>query len=383
MDLKKYDELRKKINVKDFEGSNKGLDKWLFRFSFVGNASAIFFAYFLVYPALLKTITLHLVSGFWGTTIAVSLALIFLTIFEITKRYLIRNFSNNFLTNNKKFNRKITEWFTVAILTVALSFYLSISGSKNLASTSIQKNFIAETQITTKSDSLSISYERKKKIYTDDNETLRNINNNLRQKLTETPVGYVVVRRDYQANIDKNIQIITDNQTEINKIDGELNARISELNNRLNSTKLNNQTEDIKNIFLFIIIVIFNELIIIGGISFREFYEHRLFEINQQKFEQVYQKKDRYRALLSFVYGNGKLNVGDKVISGLELKEIIAEKVNIQNSNKLVQNFLQDMDRIGIFTTNGKRRYAAMTYQEALIIFENYDDAFRAIENMK
>lgn len=318
-----------------------------------------------------------------GTTIAVSLALIFLTIFEITKRYLIRNFSNNFLTNNKKFNRKITEWFTVAILTVALSFYLSISGSKNLASTSIQKNFIAETQITTKSDSLSISYERKKKIYTDDNETLRNINNNLRQKLTETPVGYVVVRRDYQANIDKNIQIITDNQTEINKIDGELNARISELNNRLNSTKLNNQTEDIKNIFLFIIIVIFNELIIIGGISFREFYEHRLFEINQQKFEQVYQKKDRYRALLSFVYGNGKLNVGDKVISGLELKEIIAEKVNIQNSNKLVQNFLQDMDRIGIFTTNGKRRYAAMTYQEALIIFENYDDAFRAIENMK
>ena len=54
MDIKKYDTLRNKINKKDFEGKNKSLDKWLYRFSFFGNIGSIFFAYFLVYPSLQK-----------------------------------------------------------------------------------------------------------------------------------------------------------------------------------------------------------------------------------------------------------------------------------------------------------------------------------------
>ena len=383
MDLKKYDELRKKINTKDFEGNNKGLDKWLWRFSFVGNASAIFFAYFLVYPALLKTIALNFITGLWSNVIAFLLTLIFLTIFEITKRYLIRNFSSDYFTNHKKLNPKIVAWFTTALSIIILSFYLSTNGAKNLATTSTIKNTVVETQVSTKTDSLSVIYERKKKIYADDNETLRSVTNDLRQKLAETPVGYVSIRRDYQISIDKNTKIIADNQTEINKIDGELNTRLSELKNNLNNTKITNQSEDIKNIWLFIIIVCFNELIIIGGIYFREYFEHTLFEINQQKFEKIYQKKDRYRALLTFVYGNGKLTTGDRVMSGIELKEAVAEKTNIANSNKLVEEFLQDMDRIGIFATNGKRRHIISTYQEALNIIEKYDDAFRILENMK
>ena len=383
MDLKKYDELRKKINTKDFEGNNRGLDKWLWRFSFVGNASAIFFAYFLVYPALLKTITLNFVTGFWGNTLAILLTLIFLTIFEITKRYLIRNFSSDYMANRKKPSPKVIGWLITALAIITLSFYLSISGSKNLARTSAFKNTVAETYVNVQGDSLSTLYERKKKTFSDDNETLRTVTNDLRQKLAETPVGYVTIRREYQTSIDKNTKTITDNQTEINKIDNELNTRISELKQRLTITKSGNQNEDVKNIFLFIVIVIFNELIIIAGISFREYFEHTLFEINQQKFEKIYQKKDRYRALLTFIYSDGKLATGDKVMSGLELKEIVAEKTNIPNSNKLVENFLQDMDRIGIFTTNGKRRYAATTYQEALNIVENFDDALRILENMK
>ena len=95
MDLKKYDKLRKKIDTKDFEGNNKGLDKWLFGFSFIGNISSIFFAYFLVFPALLKAITINFVTGNWGITLAIGLTLIFLSIFEVTKRYFIRNFSND------------------------------------------------------------------------------------------------------------------------------------------------------------------------------------------------------------------------------------------------------------------------------------------------
>ena len=141
--------------------------------------------------------------------------------------------------------------------------------------------------------------------------------------------------------------------------------------------------EDNKNILLFIIIVIFNEVIIIGGIYFREFYEHKLFEINYQKYEKFYQKRDRYRSLLMYVFGDGKLTIGDKVISGLELKELVREKSTIVNGNKLVDEFLRDMDTLGVFTTNGKRRMIAMQYHEALTVVENYDDALRILENLK
>lgn len=383
MDLKKYDELRQKINTKDFEGNNKGLDKWLWRFSFIGNISSIFFAYFLVYPALLKTITLNFVTGFWGTAIAFLFTLIFLTIFEITKRYLIKNFSSDFVAGKRKLNASIIRWMIVSIGIVALSFYLSISGSKNLATTSIFKNEIAETEISAESDSTLILFENKIRIYENDNEALRSVTNELRQKLAETPLNYMTARREYQVSIDKNIEVIESNQKEIDKLKSDLNERISQYSTELSQAKTENQSEDNKIILLFLVIVIFNELIIIGGVYFREYFEYRLYEINHQRFEKIYQKKDRYRALLNFVYGGGKLTTGDKVIPGLELKSIVAEKTNIQNSNKLVDEFLQDMDRLGIFATTGKRRHVAATYDEALNVLENYDDTFRALENMK
>ena len=75
--------------------------------------------------------------------------------------------------------------------------------------------------------------------------------------------------------------------------------------------------------------------------------------------------------------------VGDKVISGLELKEIVADKTNIQNSNKFVDEFLKDMDNIGIFNTVGKRRFIAATHAEAENIIDHFDDAYRALENIK
>ena len=383
MDLKKYDELKKKISTKDFEGNNKLLDKWLFGFSFVGNIGSIFFSYFLLYPSLLKAISINLVSGFWGTALAFLFTITFLTIFEIIKRYLFRNFSSDYVANNKKINKTIFGWLSVSMAIVLLSFYLSLVGSKNLASTSVIKNDIASTQVDVQKDSLSILYERKKKTYEIDNQSLRNVSNELRNTIAQTPVGYVSIRREYQSSIDKNAKIIESNQGEINKIDAQLKQRVDELKSGLNSTISNNASEDSKNIVLFIIIAIFAELIIIGGVYFREWYEYNLYAINQQKFEKIYLRKDRYRSLLTFVYNDGKLTTGDKVISGLELKEIVSEKANMQNSNKFVDEFLKDMDKLGVFNTVGKRRFIGLTYNEAINIVENYDDAFRILENMK
>lgn len=383
MDLKKYDELRQKINTKDFEGNNRGLDKWLFGFSFVGNISSIFFAYFLVFPSLLKAITVNFVTGNWGTAIAFGLTLIFLSIFEITKRYFISNFSNDFVRNKRKNDFKILGWLTISVTVIVLSFYLSISGSKNLATTSLLKNVVAQIEVKSKTDSLNQIYVDKKKIYININKSLRGFNTELREKLTSSPLNYRTTRKGYQDNIDKNTELIKENDDKIGELNSELQLLIAEFKQEFAETKTGNENEDAKNILLFIIIVCFNELIIIGGLYFREYFEYNLFIINQDKFEKIYQKKDRYRALLTFIYSDGKLTAGNQVISGLILKEAVADKTQIQNSNKFVEEFLRDMDRLGIFVTVGRRRNIAKTFAEALDVIENYDDTYRVLENMK
>jgi hypothetical protein len=383
MDLNKYDKLRSKINKKDFEGNNKGLDRWLYGFSFVGNIGSVFFAYFLVYPALLKAISINIVDGFWGTALSFLFANTFLVIFEIIKRYLVKNFSSDYVANNGKLKASIMGWFTVATAIVLLSFYLSVVGSKNFGTTSGKKNLIAQVQIDSKKDSLSIQYERKKKTFEEDNQILRSVTNDLRQTLVETPINYVSARKEYQASIDKNVKSIENNQAEINKIDEQLKQRIEELKSDLIDTKKGNANEDNKNIVLFIIIAVFIEIMIIGGVYFREWFEYNLYMLNQQKFEKIYLKKDRYKSLISFVYKEGKITIGEKVISGVELKELVREKTTIQNPNKFVDDFLHDMDSIGVFNTVGKRRFIAVNFAEALSIVDKFDDTLRILENMK
>lgn len=383
MDLKEYDKLRNKRNKKDFEGRNKGLNKWLFRISWIGNIGSIFFAYFLIYPALYKAISIHLFEGIWSMILANFTTIIILGIFELIKRYVVKNFSLEYFENNKKINTAITGLFSITLLVIGLSFYVSISGSKNLATTSGKVNIIVENKTNVQIDSVNKKYEDKMLPYVKDNEYLRKLNNDLRQKLIETPITYSNIRNGYQANIDKNLEVIKTNENVIDIMKGELENAINRLNKTLFDEKENNKNADIGIIFLFIILTIVDEFIIILGIYFREYYEHKLYENNKQKFDKIYLRKDRYRALLSFCYNNGKANPGDKVISGLELKAILAEKATINNHNKLVDEFLFDMDRLNIFVTNGKRRHIVATYQEAQEILESFDDAFRIIENMK
>ncbi len=381
MDLKKYDELKKKNNKKDFEISNHGLDWWLFRLSFVGNALSIFFSIFLVYPGLLKAIEINIVEGFFAKFLAFSITLIFLVAFEVIKRYVIRNFSNEYVRNRMAV--KSTGWLTVSMLIVLVSFYVSIVGSKNLGSIGTHKKTVVENQINSDKDKIVAKYEDKKKPKLNYIESLIEINKGLSEKMEKTPVGWESIKDGYRSDIKNNDKKIDDTKKEIDVLDNQMNSELSKLDNNKTAVTSDIDSENIENIILFIIIAVVSELLIFGGIYFREWYEYKLLIINEQKYEKFYLKRDRYRALITFIYSDGKAVTGDKVISGLELKELVREKANIPNSNKLVDEFFKDMDNIGVFNTVGKRRFISKTYQEALDIVENFDDTLRILENMK
>jgi len=384
MDLKKYDELRKKIHTKDFEGKNRGLNNWLYKLSFLGNLGSIFFAYFLVFPALNKAISTNLLQGQWGMVLAMFITILVLVSFETIKRLLIKNLSFDLVKSKFKIMKaSILGWFIFSTAIVCLSFYLSLSGARNFASTSVIKNVVIENTMDSQVDSLNIVYGDRISIFENDNTALRSVNTDLRQKLADTPLNYPTTRRGYQDNIDKNTETINTNQARIDELNEELQLVVAELRQDTGAQKTQNKDDDFKNILLFILLSTSIEVLIIVGVYFREYYEYNVYMANQERLESVYIKRDRYSVMLKFIYQEGKLGPNERVMAGAKIIELVEENSRIQNPKKFVENFLQDMETLGIFVTQGKRRLTNATYQEALSLVENFDDALRIFENLK
>lgn len=384
MDLKKYDELRQKIHTKDFEGRNKKLDSWLYNLSFLGNIGSIFFAYFLVFPALNKAISTNLISGNFGFTLGLIITILLLISFEAIKRLLIRNLSFDLIKNKfDLFNAKIIGWLIFSISIIFLSFYFSINGAKNFATTSFENNKIAETNLNTQIDSLTNIYENKKNIFITDNINLKSVNTELRKKLAETPLNYRTVRKEYQINIDKNTDLIKLNQNKIDEIDDELDEEINIIKIKFNERTKNNKDGDFKNIILFILISTSIEVLIIVGIYFREYYEYNLYDNNKERLESIYKKRDRYKAMLAYIYQEGKVGHGTRIMASSKLIELVEENSTISDPKKFVETFLRDMENLDIFVVQGKRRLIQATYNEALNVIDNFDDAVRILENLK
>ena len=232
-------------------------------------------------------------------------------------------------------------------------------------------------------DSLNVVYGDRIAIYDNDNSELRSVNTELRQKLADTPLNYPTTRRGYQDNIDKNTEVITNNQEQIDELNAELQLVVAELKQDSGEQQSQNKDDDFKNILLFILISTSIEVLIIVGVYFREFYEYNLYTSNQERLEGVYQKRDRYRALLTYIYKEGKVNANERVMAGAKIIELVEENTRIQNPKKFVENFLHDMETLGIFVTQGKRRLTNASFHEALSIVDNFDDALRILENLK
>src|SRR5258708_33344324 len=99
MNLDRYKQLKTQIRDKSFEINFKRLDWGLFLLSFLGNAGAIFFAFFLLNPALQKTITQHLADNLFFQLLGVVITITILVGVEYLKRNVFRIFSDDFIQN--------------------------------------------------------------------------------------------------------------------------------------------------------------------------------------------------------------------------------------------------------------------------------------------
>ena len=383
MKLDKYSKLRNKIKNKDFERKNSSIDKWLNIFSYIGNIGSIFFAFFLIYPAFLKAITANLISGNIAIYLGGFITILLLAIFELLKRKVLSNLSFDIIKNKFKINISLISSLIGSLCLIGASFYFSLNGAIKFANTSDEKNLIIEMNIQDKIDSLTIIYENKKQPFIIDNADLRKSNKELRNKISNTPLNYRTVRKELQNLIDANMNNIKINDKKILAINSEFEIEKNKLEENKEVNKKNNKSEDFDNILLFLMISTSIEFIIILGVYFREFFEYNVYLLNESKLEGLYKKRNRYLTLLKFIYKKGSINQDEKIIAVSKLKQLIKEKGNIESSNRIIDEFFNDMTYLNIFKTSGKRRYAIVNYEEAIKKVQNFDDSLKLLEELK
>ena len=223
MDIKKYSELREKVIERDFEATNKSLDSWLFKTTFLGNIGSIFFAFFLVYPALFKAISANLMEGNEATILAMVVTGIILMIFEWVKRIILSNLSLDLVKTKWKATKEVLWWSILSLAIVGGSAYLSVIGAKNFSETSRKKNMVIENTIDGEVDSVSNVYNGRKNVLILDSDQLRIDNSELRTKIKDAPINYLKTRKGYQDIVTANIEAISINDEKIGLLSDELN----------------------------------------------------------------------------------------------------------------------------------------------------------------
>jgi len=380
MNIKKYEELRKKIIERGFEKKYKSLDKWLFGSSFFGNVGSIFFAYFLVFPALYKAITSNLTENNWGFFLGIFSTILILTLFEYIKRIVLTNLSFDIV--KREFAKTIL-WLVFSSGIIGASAWLSIKGAVNFSSTTDKYITVLDSVYQSKIDSTIVNFDNLTNPYKDDNIKLRKDNEELRQLLIETPLNYRSTRKEYNDIVNDNLKTIENNSEYIGKFEKEKESILKNLDREKQTTIKEYKDTVVSDQILFFIIAFSIEIIIIIGIYFRQYYDYNIYLIHERELEDKYKKLNNYKIMLKFIYNSGENKIGDKIMPEYKLKEAIKNSSNIADPNKFVEQFLNDIFYIGIVNIEGKRRFISVSYEEAIKKVENLDDKIKILENLK
>ena len=374
MDIEKYRKLKEEIRNNSFEKKYLSVDWILYYASFFGNIASIFFAFFLWFPSLLKTITLHVGDNTITYGVAIGSTIILLSLVEFLKRGILGIFSTEFIeAKNKIANKNILGLLIFSIAIMGLSFYFSINGAIEFSKTSDKVNVHVEASSKVMLDSLVKMNELAKTPINQELTSLRESNKNIRDKRDNTPMDQRRIRNDYSKLIDENEKLIALNTEKLENIESGFKNKLADLKKNEESSKAKNAQSDEGNVLLFILVSSFIEIIIIIGVYFRQLYIHNSFYEAEEKLEPILKKRDKYEHLLRIIYKNGDIKVDEQIISLAKLSEIVKNK-GAQYTAKHMKDFYDEMTHMGAFRLGGSKRYSLVSYDEAKKMIERLEN---------
>jgi hypothetical protein len=329
MKLEKFEKLKVKLEILKLEKNFFALNKVLYYFSFLGNIFLIYFGYFFIKSI---TDTLPDLFPYQNTFLTVFIAL-FLTGYELTKRFVIEQFSISVL-QLKKINTGLVIGFIVSLLLISGSFYLSINGAHRLVDSTEEIVSTLDSSIANKQDSISKYYDKEILYY--------------RSQPAKTRED-----RRYRDSTVASLESIK--ETKLNKIEVK-----TETGSKLTIDK--NKENDVAFIFM----TIFLEFIIVLGVAFNSFYLIGTYQetktlLATPKYKQIQLNLQ----LLKLYFQAGKKNPGDLTLSASKFMSIVKnQKINCTQSE--ARSFITLCLELDIIKdTKNRRKEYQVTYEEA------------------
>lgn len=353
MKIEKYNALKQQFENQPFEAAYKHTSLILYGASILGNVFSVIFAYFFV-NALTASAAVH----FAGQAIILPIFIVlFLTAFELMKRFIFGNLVTTYLIS-----KKLTTSFIVsvvfALMIIGGSFYLSMSGAQTYVNKETTIVNSTDSLIQTKTDSLN-------KLYT------------VQIDKVEQELQYVYTaaqtRRKSALTANEVIQV-KELKSQIGELKSERDKKILTVKSSIeqkNSKELNKTNN---SQFAFLLISFFIELVILVGVVFNRYYNYFSFIETKEKIESnpAYHKLNEQLELVDIIYNNGKVNVNATLPSINKIKEIVNSGRFNKVGDKNLREFLALLQYLKVTEISGKTRRIMVSYDEAKDKIKNH-----------
>lgn len=336
MKLDKFQELKVKLEVLKLEKNFFALDRVLYYFSFLGNIFLVYFGYFFI-----KSIvdTLPALFPYQNTFLSIFIAL-FLTGYELTKRFAIEQLTVYYAQYRKYFSLNSIVGALSVMFLVAGSFYLSLNGAHRLVDSSEKIEATIDQKIDNKVDSIAKYYDNEIAYY--------------RSQPARTRAD-----RKYRDSLVNSLQ-----QTKDEKLANVENKTINKSQSTLEKNKENDNA--------FVFMTFFLEFIIALGVSFNSIYTIGSYEETKKLLSTPkYKQAELNLLLLKLYYQNGKKQPGDPVLSLTKMLSLVKnQKVNCSQSE--VKNFVVYCTELDIIKeVRARRKEYQVDYLTAKSLIEN------------
>jgi hypothetical protein len=337
MKLDKYHKLKLKLEVFKLEQNYLTLNRVLYYFSFLGNIFLIYFGYFFI-----KSVTNSIPTLFPFQDIFFTIFIaLFLTGYELTKRFTLEQFFTGVL-QEKKLTNQIFLGGMICCFLIAGSFYLSIKGAHRLVDNSETITAVVDSTVTLKQDSIAKYYDKEIAYY-------------------RSQPGSRKADRIYRDSI-------------VNALQQAKDVKVQQLEAKAKTKANTAMDKNMENSTAFLFITVFLEMIVLIGVGFNAFYVVGSFEETKQllqtpKFKQL----ELNLKLLKLYYQNGKKDIGDPTLSFNKFRALVQAQ-GINATQKELRAFIilcQELDIIKDYR-NGKKEFS-VSYTEAKQTLENQE----------
>lgn len=359
-----YTKLKSRTVSKSYSERFKWVDRFMYAFSWFGNAVSVFLAFFFLQSLFNASFSI----GTEYTWLITSGIIFFLSMFELLKRYVFSMFSIEFIKVQFKIFKRSMFTFIISVLALLIgSMYLSLNGAQKF----IDNEEIFETQTTTivKSEVDSItSYYNNTLIL-----PLIQSNNKLNEQNDEfLETSKKMYATKYTRLINENNKKIENNNIKIDDYEKERDFKVEQIRKESESNLSETLSQNKDNIITFILISLLIELIIIFGIYYDKIYDYRTIKeyedtvINTTEFKTWH----KYNFLLEMIFNTVK-EVGEKLPSTdniIDMARIAKSPITKVEFDR----FINILYLLEIISKEGNRRITNIPLENAKKLLKDY-----------